>query len=158
MLEVLLTARGVLTDKEQLVPAWDYKKDGQMKRAQLDVSYTDSREILCHVYVVGTHALGNGTGGANFDRELEHRARTDGRAAQQAVADKRSRYPASRNPGASLVPFAFESLGRLSAEAQGFLRAYASSDIPEAHQALSYLVQRRLAESLLAATPGGGSN
>ena len=141
------------------MPAWDYVESGKVKEARLDVTYTDSKGVRCHVDVVGIHALGNGTGGPTFERELHHRARVDGRAACTAVADKRGRYRAARNPGANLVPFAFESLGRLSEECRGFLRAFvgSSAGITEAYQALSYLVQRRLAESLLSAMPGGSS-
>jgi hypothetical protein len=154
-----LRERGTLAAKEQYVPRWDYqKRDGSWHRARLDVSYTDQQGVCCHVDVVGTHASGNGTGGAAFEAELSHRAREDGRAARQAISDKRSKYRAARNPGAGLVPFAFESLGRLSDEACGFLRAQApcSTTRTAAYQALSYLIQRRLAESLLSATPGVG--
>ena len=75
------------------------------------------------------------------------------RAARQAVSDKRTRYRTARNPGASLVPFAFESLGRLSDEALGFIHAHAHTS---ATRTVLYQVQRRLAESLLSATPGVG--
>ena len=99
--EVWLRERGTLAATEQFVPRWDYqKRDGSWHRAKLDVSYTDQQGVCCHVDVVGTHASGDGTGGPASEVELGHRAREDGRAARQAIADKRSKYRASRNPGA----------------------------------------------------------
>ena len=74
---------------------------------------------------------------------------------------KRYRYPAAKLPNSPLTPFVVEALGRLSPEAEGFLRAHAPEDKAErslvlrrAKQSLSVLVQERLAELLLSAEPG----
>ena len=152
---------GTAADVEQFVPAWDQRKpdgtpEGRLVRAKLDVACNDRKGVRTYVDVVGTHAGGSGILGLP---ERQARAQEDGRAAHQAVVTKRCRYPPHLVPGASLVPFAFEALGRLSDEARGFLRAMAPSPalLGCAYQELSYLVQRRLAEALLSATPGGGA-
>jgi len=149
---------GIVADLEQFEPRWDYRKpdgtpEGKLVRAKLDVACTDRKGVRTYVDVVGTHAGGSGLCGAP---ELLLRAQEDGRAARQAVGRKRSRYPPHKVPGVSLVPFAFEGLGRLSDEARGFLRAMAPTpaSLGCAYQELSYLVQRRLAEALLSAAPG----
>ena len=150
---------GIAADTEQFEPRWDYRKpngtrEGKLIRARLDVVCTDHKGVRTFIDVVGTHAGGSGLLG---EPELRMRAQEDGRAAHQAVVGKRCRYPPHKVPGCSLVPFAFEGLGRLSEEARGFLRAMTPSpaSLGCAYQELSYLVQRRLAESLLSAGPGG---
>ena len=50
---------------------------------------------------------------------LRARARNNGKAAADAAAAKRRRYP---DAGANLVPLAFEDGGRPAAETVGFLR------------------------------------
>ena len=89
------------------------------------------------------------------------RAATDGAAAADTVRAKRSRYPAAQLPNNPLTPFVVEALGRLSPEAEGFLRAHAPEDkavrslvLRRAKQTLSVHVQVRLAELLLSAEPG----
>ena len=77
------------------------------------------------------------------------------------VRTKRARYPAAKLPNNPLTPFVVEALGRLSPEAESFLRTYAPEDkaarslvLRRAKQSLSVLVQTRLAELLLSASPG----
>ena len=50
---------------------------------------------------------------------LRSRARNNGKAAADAAADKRRRYPAA---GAALVPLAFEDGGRPATETVSFIR------------------------------------
>ena len=89
---------------------------------------------------------------------LRQRVATPGRAAADAVADKRRRYPPGQHPSAGLVPFVVESLGRPAEETVLLLRAAAPQDrkvravaLHRAWRSLSYLVQLRLAELLLSA-------
>ena len=77
------------------------------------------------------------------------------------VRTKRARYPAAKLPNNPMTPFVVEALGRLSPEAEGFLRAHAPADkaarslvMRRTKQALSVLVQERLAELLLSAEAG----
>ena len=89
------------------------------------------------------------------------RSGADGAAAAEAVRGKRARYRAHKNPACPLVPFVVESLGRVSDEALGLLRAVAPTSGPDrslvlgsALQELSVLVQTRLAEQLSSAELG----
>ena len=85
-----------------------------------------------------------------------------GAAARSAVRAKRARYRPEQNPGAILIPFAVEALGRVSDEALGLIRSVVpsaesigqgarSKEIQAALQTLSVLVQTRHSELLLSA-------
>ena len=102
---------------EQRVPQWDIVVDaetGATEEAVLDVATSDSRTGL-PLYLDVTIASAFST---NPER-LAARARGDGRAAADAAAMKRRRYPLA---GASLVPLAFEAGGRPSESTAGFMR------------------------------------
>ena len=127
----------------------------KVKRARLDVTYVDSEGRRAYVDVAVTSAA---TSSADNRRK---RASTDGAAADDMVRTKRARYPAAKLPNNPMTPFVVEALGRLSPEAEGFLRAHAPADkaarslvMRRAKQALSVLVQERLAELLLSAEAG----
>ena len=138
-------------------PTGDVDEHGEpvVERARLDVAFVDSEGRRAYVDVAVTSAAT--TSAENRSR----RAAKDGVAAADMVRTKRSRYPAAKLPNSPLTPFVVEALGRLSPEAEGFLRAHAPVDKAErslvlrrAKQALSVLVQERLAELLLSAEPG----
>ncbi len=150
---------GEQADLEQFVPAWNKQlkptaefPDGQLVLAKLDVS--------CMVYGRRTHVdVAIPTAATRFPG-IERTARADecGRAAAQKVRDKRERYPPDKNPGEGLVAFVVEALGRPSAEVAAFLRALAPTDpaqravvLRSAWQALSILIQTRLAELYISA-------
>ena len=102
------------------MPAWDIQVedpdtgDVSVEQAVLDVATSDpvtGASVWVDVTVVCAHS-------SNPDLLLT-RARRDGRAAGDAAAAKRRRYPAA---GAALVPLAFEDGGRPSEDAVGFIR------------------------------------
>ena len=153
---------------EEYVTAWDRPTDEldekgnpKIERARLDVAYVDAAGRRAYVDIAVTSAA---TTSVDSRRR---RAVKDGVAAADMVRTKRSRYPAAKLPNSPLTPFVVEALGRLSPEAEGFLRAHAPEDkaarslvLRRAKQALSVLVQERLAELLLSAEParlGGAS-
>ena len=149
---------------EEFVPGWDrpsptgeVDENGapKVERARLDVAYVDAEGRRAYADIAVTSA-----GTASADNR-SRRAAKDGVAAADMVRTKRSRYPAAKLPNNPMTPFVVEALGRLSPEAEGFLRAHAPEDKAErsvvlrrAKQALSVLVQERLAELLLSAEPG----
>ena len=153
---------GQAVPTETYVPGWDRQSgaldaDGnpRVEHARLDLSFVDGEGRRAYVDVAVTSA---GTTSAEARRK---RAATDGAAAADTVRAKRSRYPAAQLPNNPLTPFVVEALGRLSPEAEGFLRAHAPEDkavrslvLRRAKQALSVHVQVRLAELLLSAEPG----
>ena len=127
----------------------------KVERARLDVAYVDAEGRRAYADIAVTSAAT-----ASADNR-SRRAAKDGVAAADMVRTKRSRYPAAKLPNNPMTPFVVEALGRLSPEAEGFLRAHAPEDKAErsvvlrrAKQALSALVQERLAELLLSAEPG----
>ena len=153
---------------EEYVTAWDRPTDEldekgnpKIERARLDVAYVDAEGRRAYVDIAVTSAA---TTSVDSRRR---RAVKDGVAAADMVRTKRSRYPAAKLPNSPLTPFVVEALGRLSPEAEGFLRAHAPEDkaarslvLRRAKQAVSVLVQERLAELLLSAEParlGGAS-
>ena len=147
---------------EEYVSAWDElteeldeKGNPVVRRARLDVAFVDAEGRRAYVDVAVTSAA---TASA---RGRSRRAAKDGVAAADMVRTKRSRYPAHKLPNSPLTPFVVEALGRMSPEAEDFLRAHAPEDKAErslvlrrAKQSLSVLVQVRLAELLLSAEPG----
>ena len=145
---------------EEFVSAWDrpgVDRQGNptVERARLDVAYVDAQGRRAYVDVAVTSAA------TSSDAQRSRRAAKDGVAAADMVRTKRSRYPAAKLPNNPLTPFVVEALGRLSPEAEGFLRAHAPEDKAErslvlrrAKQSLSVLVQERMAELLLSAEPG----
>ena len=85
-----------------------------MEQAALDVvTHDPSTGAAVYVDVVIKCAHSEDPG------RLRARARNDGRAAADAAAGKRRRYPAA---GANLVPLAFEDGGRPAAETVSFVR------------------------------------
>jgi hypothetical protein len=147
---------------EEFVTGWDRPKDEfdehgapVIERARLDIAFVDAEGRRAYADIAVTSAAT--TSAENRSR----RAAKDGVAAADMVRTKRSRYPAAKLPNCPLTPFVVEALGRLSPEAEGFLRSHAPEDKAErslvlrrAKQALSVLVQERLAELLLSAEPG----
>lgn len=140
---------------EQIVQQWTtYQADGQVEElARLDIACSDhdGRSTFVDVCVITASS-------SNADTVRRRATGAPGLSLQDAVAKKRRRYPAARFPAAALVPFALGSLGRVSPEAREFLRALApqtaqrSLILSNALQALSCLVQVRLAELLLSAS------
>ena len=155
---------------EQWVSAWDTEvqaKDAQgrprvdaqgtpimtVRHAKLDVAFVDRESRRCYIDVVVTAA-------SSSSAELRAaRAAESGAAARDAVRAKRAKYRAEKNPTCPLVPFAIESLGRLSDEALGLIRSVVppaeaigqgarSRAIRHAQQSLSVLVQVRLSPAL----------
>jgi hypothetical protein len=153
---------GQTVPTEVHVPGWDrptgeLDDQGQPKieQAVLDVAFFDSGGRRAYVDVAVTSA------GTSSAASRSRRAAKDGVAAADMVRQKRARYPAAKLPNNPLIPFVVEALGRLSPEAEGFLRANAPDDkaarslvLRRAKQSLSVLVQERLAELLLSAEPG----
>ena len=91
-------------------------------------------------------------------------AATDGAAAADMVRAKRARYPAHKNPGCPMVPFAVEALGRLSLEAEDLLRSLSPVDkqtrsvvLRRAKHSLAVVIQTRLADLLLSAERSRGA-
>jgi hypothetical protein len=150
---------GERADTEQFVPAWnqrlrptDAHPEGQVRLARLDVSCTVHGQRT-HIDVAIATAASR-----TADSERAARADEDGRAASQTVRAKQQRYPPNANPGEPLVPFVMEALGRPSDTAAAFLRALAPADkaqraavLAKAWQALSIIVQTRLAELYISA-------
>jgi hypothetical protein len=164
---------GRRTSTEEFVGAWDsfvQAKDDQGRprideggapvlipeRAKLDVAFIDCQQRRCFVDVV----VATASSASQVLRAA--RASDAGAAARTAVRAKRARYRPEKNPGAILIPFAVEALGRLSDEALGLLRSVVpsaesighgarSKEIQTALQTLSVLVQTRHAELLLSA-------
>jgi hypothetical protein len=149
---------GVPTLTEQVVDAWARQEaptpkfpQGRLLEARLDVA----------AFVSGWRTyidVGYRSAATSNAEECLLRAFTDGRAASLYVAEKRRRYPPKDNPGAGLVPFIVETLGRPSREAVGFLRSLAPADpakratvIAEAWQSVSTITQTRVAEILISA-------
>ena len=128
--------------------------NGVVERARLDVAFVDEAGTRSFVDVAITSASSDSA------RLVNQRAVEDGRAAASRVNDKRSRYKAADYPGAALIPFVVEALGRPSEEAETLLQSLAPRDatrsvvLGSAYQTLSVLVQTRLAELLLAAEAG----
>ena len=122
-----------------------------MEEARLDVAYTDTQGRRAYVDVSVTDA-------ATVDQErLRRRARHDGAAALSQEDVKRLRYP-----GADLVPFVLEALGRPGESAVALLRSVAPLEkelrgpvVGAAWQTLSALLQEELAEALLTASVEG---
>jgi hypothetical protein len=142
---------------EQEVEAWydENVADEDKRRAVLDVMLWDHKGQKTYVDVMVTSA-DTATQG-----KLASRASQDGHAAAAGVQRKHGRYPASKNPGASLVPFVVEARGRLSPEVSAFLKAMVPESYPDrslvlrkARRDLSVLVQSRLADLLLSAEAG----
>ena len=146
------------TNTEQIVPRWDRwvrdrrERGGWRKEtARLDIVFTNKHGQRVFVDVSVTDA-------ASEDRErAQRRARADGVAAAAQEDVKRLRYP-----GADMVPFVLEALGRPRDSAIDLLRGLAPSDpierskvLGEAWQTLSAIVQEELAESLLTAAVEG---
>lgn len=164
---------GRLTSTEDFVAAWDsfvQATDDQgrprldeggapvliSERAKLDVSFIDGQQRRCFIDVVVA------TASSTSQALRAARASDAGAAARTAVRGKRARYRPEKNPGAILIPFAVEAMGRLSEEALGLLRSVVPSaesighgarsrEIQTALQTLSVLVQTRHAELLLSA-------
>jgi len=107
---------GTSTLTEQHVPQWDRvnPRNGEPEAAVLDVVTHDpgsGRPLYLDVVVSSAHS--------EDPARLRARARKAGRAAADAAATKRRRYPQA---GALLVPFAVEDGGRPSEEASAFVR------------------------------------
>ena len=137
------------------MPQWDRQKDdGSTEHARLDVVFSDTGGVRTYVDVAVVSAS------SDSPNLVENRARTDGCAAATAVTGKRNRYKPAAYPGASLVPFVVEALGRPSDEAASLLQALAPKDgsrsqvLGAAYQSLSVVVQTRLAELLLSSKAG----
>ena len=143
------------TSTEQQVPKWDrWIRDSRVaggwriEAARLDVSFVDKHGRRVFVDVSVTDA-------ASDDKErVRRRARADGVAADAQEDVKRLRYP-----GADMIPFVVEALGRPGESAIGLLRAQAPTDdaersraLGQAWQALSVILQEELAESILTAS------
>jgi hypothetical protein len=101
---------------EQRVPEWDTVdlETGELQAAILDVAFSDprtGRRLLGDVVVKEAFSVDAAT--------LRSRARRDGKAAADAAASKRRRYPLG---GASLVPLPFETGGRPGEDTIGFVR------------------------------------
>ena len=158
MLDWVALHTGAPTLPEQIVDAWTRHEapspqhpEGRIRVARLDVAaFVGGRRTYIDV--------GYRSAATSNAEECQLRARTDGRAAAQYVAEKRRRYPPADNPGVGLVPFIIESLGRPSREAVAFLRALAPADpakramvLAQAWQAISINTQTRLAEALISA-------
>ena len=112
---------GTPTLTEQRVPEWDRvnAETGELEQAVLDVvTHDPCTGAAMYVDVVVKCAHTDDVG------RLRARARNNGKAAADAAADKRRRYPAA---GANLVPLAFEDGGRPSEETVGFLRMLAAT-------------------------------
>jgi hypothetical protein len=142
---------------EQEVQAWydENIADVDKRRAVLDVKLQDHKGQKTYVDVMVTSADTQTPG------KLAMRASQDGHAAAAGVQRKHGRYPASKNPGACLVPFVVEARGRLSPEALAFLKAMVPESCPDrplilrkARRDLSVLVQSRLGDLLLSAEAG----
>ena len=142
---------------EQEVPAWydENIADVDKRGAVLDVMFYDHKGQKTYVDVMVTSA------DTAVPAKLATRAKQDGHAAAEGVRRKHGRYPASKNPGASLVPFVVEARGRLSPEVSAFLKAMVPESYPDrslvlrkARRDLSVLVQSRLADLLLSAEAG----
>ena len=92
----------------------------------------------------------------NADR-MRPRAHKDGSAAAESANEKRRRYPASKVPGASLVPFVLECGGRPCEEAAALVRYWGSVSFDPAlstsmlWQELSTILQIGNAECILSA-------
>jgi len=104
------------TLKEQHVPQWDRvnPRNGEPEAAILDVITHDpgsGRPLYVDAVVTCAHS--------DDPARLRARARKAGRAAADAAAGKRRRYPQA---GALLVPFALEDGGRPAEEALAFVR------------------------------------
>ena len=105
---------GTPTLTEQRVPEWDRVVTGALEQAVLDVVTHDpctGAAMYVDVVVKCAHT--------DDAARLRARSRNSGRAAADAAATKRRRYPAA---GAALVPLAFEDGGRPAEETVGFLR------------------------------------
>ena len=136
------------TKIEQIVARWARQRpDGSIEEARLDVSFIDAsgRRAYVDVSIVAASTV---------DRERQRRrAECDGEAARAMEDTKRLRYP-----GADLVPFVIETLGRPGESAKSFLRAMAPADPEErstvlgaAWQSISAIIQVANAEALLTA-------
>jgi hypothetical protein len=160
--EWLRAVLGSVVVTEQWVAQWDrlVNRHGAqvVEHARLDVAYYDHHGrpvfIDCAIHAANTPRLPAA--------ELLRRSSEPGRAAAVGVGKKHPRYPPGRVPGAVLVAFVFELLGRASPEAQAFLRSVAPSEPSERSAflaavwwAASTLVQRRHTSALLGASGGG---
>ena len=142
---------GVPVLPETLVPAWNYIKDGQEVQARLDLSFPWNG---FRTYVDVAYA----TAATDSADRRAARAAEAGLAAQEKVGKKMQTYPPEKNPGAQLVPFVIEALGRPSDEVRAFLQALAPTNPAEravvlssAWQQISLITQTRLAELYLSA-------
>ena len=160
---------GQQVSKESHVSGWDkpmlddngqqmLDEEGHPKfhHAVLDAAFYDGQGRRAYVDVVVTSAA------TTSAADRAKGASTDGAAAADAVRGKKVKYPAAKLPNNPMTPFALEALGRMSPEAEDFLRAHAPEDKAErslvlrrAKQSLSVLVQERLAELLLSAEASG---
>ena len=136
------------TKTEQIVPRWACARpDGSIQEARLDVSFIAATGHRAYVDVSVVAA-------STADPERQRRrAGRDGEAARAMEDTKRLRYP-----GADLVPFVFETLGRPGESAKSFLRSIAPVDAEErsqvlgaAWQSISAIIQVASAEALLTA-------
>ena len=107
---------------EQRVPRWDRinPTTGRTEEAKLDVATSDpesGRALFFDVVIYTAHS-------DNGDR-LRALARTDGKAAADAAAEKRRRYA---NAGDALAPLALEAGGRPGEDLSHWFRQLADGD------------------------------
>ena len=120
----LATDLGLAARKEQRCPHWDrQKRDGSWTQARLDIVVP----IASTTYYLDITVVDPLSDNAAL---LRQRARKDGAAAEDAADDKLRKYP-----GATTIPFAIESYGRLGRAARDWLQI-AYHEEPQKKQAL----------------------
>ena len=139
----LSTDLGLAACKEQRCPHWDRQRgNGTWTQARLDIVVP----IASTVYYVDITVVDPLSNNAAL---LRQRARKDGAAAEDAADDKLRKYP-----GATTIPFAIESYGRLGRAAKDWLQI-AYHEEPQKKQAflnhLSVAMQNHTACMILAA-------
>ena len=113
---------GVPANTEQRVPQWDRVNPttGRTEEAKLDIATSDpesGRPLFFDIVVYCAHSDNNA--------RLRALARTAGKAAADAAADKRRRYA---NAGDALIPLALEAGGRPGEDFVHFVRQMAGGD------------------------------
>ena len=136
------------------VPEWDRVNPGTQipERAILDVLTRDPRTglALC-IDARVTSEL------SAYPARLRARANNDGSAVADSAAEKRRRYPPSKLPHATLLPFVLEAGGRASEEAAAMVRYWGARSgdpatvTPKLWQSLSTTLQVGNAESIMSA-------
>ena len=132
---------------EQRVPEWDRPGDAELERAVLDIAAADDGQQLYFDTVVVSPVSSN-------DRHLASAARRDGYVVRKAERAKASRYP-----GDSLIPAAFEVGGRIGPQLLAWVRAQVADREPdersvtmdEFYRSVGVALQGSLASQLLRA-------